>query len=72
MYLIINNFFFSQVLDYTQYFLDLAQANAVGEAIWQPEYNLTTQYFGSGEVNAVALHNLADRFPTSENSLFLK
>lgn len=61
-----------QVLDYTQYYLDLGQANTLGEAIWQPEYNLTTQYFGSGEVTAVALHNLADRFPNPENSLFSK
>lgn len=61
-----------QVLDYTQYYLDLAAANALGEAVWQPEYNLTTQYFGSGEVNAIALHNLADRFSTGEGPLFAK
>lgn len=62
----------SQVLDYTQYYLDLNAANTLGEAVWQPEYNLSTQYFGSGEVNAVALHNLADRFPTGEGPLFSK
>ncbi|KAG4079828.1 hypothetical protein HA402_014959 [Bradysia odoriphaga] len=61
-----------QVLDYTQYYLDLDSANTLGEATWLPEYNLTTQYFGSGEVNAVALHNLADRFPNGENPLFAK
>lgn len=60
------------MLDYTQYYLDLKTANIEGEANWQPEYNLTTQYFGSGEVNAVALHNLADRFPNTENPLFAK
>lgn len=61
-----------KVLDYTQYYLDLASANSLGEAVWQPEYNLTTHYFGSGEVNAVALHNLADRFSHTENPLFQK
>ena len=29
-----------QVLDYTQYYLDLEQANKLEEAVWQPEYNL--------------------------------
>lgn len=61
-----------KVLDYTQYFLDLGQANTQGEAVWQLEYNLTTHYFGSGEVTAVALHNLADRFSNTENPLFAK
>lgn len=61
-----------KVLDYTQYYLDLASANSLGEAHWQPEYNLTTHYFGSGEVTAVALHNLADRFSNTENPLFAK
>lgn len=60
------------MLDYTQYYLDLAAANTAGEAVWQAEYNLTTHYFGSGEVNAVALHNLADRFPNTDNPLFAK
>lgn len=61
-----------KVLDYTQFYLDLASANTLGEAVWQPEYNLTTHYFGSGEVNAVALHNLADRFSNTENPQFAK
>lgn len=61
-----------KVLDYTQYYLDLAAANSVGEASWQAEYNLTTHYFGSAEVNAVALHNLADRFSNTENPVFAK
>ncbi|KAJ6642014.1 Acid sphingomyelinase-like phosphodiesterase 3a [Pseudolycoriella hygida] len=61
-----------QVLDYTQYYLDLAAANTMGEAVWQAEYNLTNQYFGSGEVNAVALHNLADKFTSNDNPMFLK
>lgn len=61
-----------QVLDYTQYYLDLDSANKNGEAIWQLEYNLTTHYFVSGEVTAVALHNLVERFPNTENPLFTK
>lgn len=50
-----------QVLDYTQYYLDLAAANRnVGAAEWTPEYNLT-QYYGLYEVSATSLHNLADK-----------
>lgn len=61
-----------KVLDYTQYYLNLAEANLSGEAQWQAEYNLTTSYFGSGEVTAVALHNLADRFSNTDNPFFMK
>ncbi|XP_037906380.1 acid sphingomyelinase-like phosphodiesterase 3b isoform X3 [Hermetia illucens] len=59
-----------QVLDYTQYYLDLGLANA-GEANWQPEYNLT-HYYGLAEVSSVSLHNLADRFTNTENVPFGK
>lgn len=65
-------FVYLQVLDYTQYYLDLDEANADGEPVWQPEYNLTTHYFGMGEVNAMALHNLADRFSNTDNQWFAK
>lgn len=61
-----------QVLDYTQYYLDLEQANKLGEAVWQPEYNLTTYYYGLGEVSSVALHNLADRFTNADDTQFMK
>lgn len=62
-----------QVLDYTQYYLDLETANtANAEPVWQSEYNLTTYYYGLGEVSAVALHNLADRFTNPEDMLFAK
>ncbi|XP_021695598.1 acid sphingomyelinase-like phosphodiesterase 3b [Aedes aegypti] len=61
-----------QVLDYTQYYLDLEQANQLGEAVWQPEYNLTTYYYGLGEVSSVALHNLADRFTNADDTQFAK
>ncbi|XP_055623192.1 acid sphingomyelinase-like phosphodiesterase 3b [Toxorhynchites rutilus septentrionalis] len=61
-----------QVLDYTQYYLDLQQANLIEEAVWQPEYNLTTYYYGLGEVSAMALHNLADRFNQPDDTQFMK
>ncbi|CAH0605741.1 unnamed protein product [Chrysodeixis includens] len=48
-----------KVLDYTQYYLDLAAANR-NVAEWTAEYNLT-QYYGLHEVSAVSLHNLADK-----------
>lgn len=50
-----------QVLDYTQYYLDLAAANRnTGAAEWMAEYNLT-QYYGLHDVSANSLHNLADK-----------
>uniref|UniRef100_A0A182MJ22 Sphingomyelin phosphodiesterase C-terminal domain-containing protein n=1 Tax=Anopheles culicifacies TaxID=139723 RepID=A0A182MJ22_9DIPT len=61
-----------QVLDYTQYYLDLEQANKLEEAVWQPEYNLTTYYYGLSEVSSVALHNLADRFNNADDAQFMK
>lgn len=61
-----------QVLDYTQYYLDLDQANLQEEAVWQPEYNLTTYYYGLAEVSSVALHNLADRFSNADDTQFAK
>jgi sphingomyelin phosphodiesterase acid-like 3 len=61
-----------QVLDYTQFYLDLATANLEEEATWQMEYNLTSYYYGLGEVSSVALHNLADRLTSSEDAFFAK
>ncbi|XP_013170517.1 PREDICTED: acid sphingomyelinase-like phosphodiesterase 3a isoform X1 [Papilio xuthus] len=50
-----------KVLDYTQYYLDLAAANRAGSgAEWTAEYNLT-QYYGLRDVSADSLHNLADK-----------
>ncbi|XP_041970648.1 acid sphingomyelinase-like phosphodiesterase 3a [Aricia agestis] len=55
-----------KVLDYTQFYLDLAAANragattATGGAEWVAEYNLT-QYYGLRDVSAESLHNLADK-----------
>lgn len=59
-----------QVLDYSQYYLDLAVANSKGEAAeWQLEYNLT-YYYGLTEVTSVSLHDLADRFSNAEDQYF--
>lgn len=59
-------------MDYTQYYLDLAEANKNQEANWLAEYNLTSHYYGLGDVTAVNLHNLADRFSNAEDPLFAK
>lgn len=54
-----------QVLDYTQYYLDLESANSrregaalsgtpttlLTQTTWQSEYNLTTYYHGLGEIS---------------------
>lgn len=61
------------MLDYTQFYLNLTQANvALEPPTWQAEYNLTSFYYGLAEVSAVALHNLADRFTNPEDPLFAK
>lgn len=60
------------MLDYSQFYLNLTLANEGPEAIWQPEYNLTSHYYGLSEVSAVALHNLADRFTNADDPLFAK
>lgn len=63
-----------QVLDYTQYYLDIGNANRLGEAEWQPEYNLTN-YYGLQEISANSLHNLVEKFMQdrpSANYLFSK
>ena len=69
-----------QVLDYTQFYLDLEAANRdadIEKPQWVSEYNLTTYYHGLGElsrneISAVSLHNLADRFTNPEDILFSK
>nr|XP_016934432.1 acid sphingomyelinase-like phosphodiesterase 3b [Drosophila suzukii] len=60
-----------QVLDYTQFWLDLPLANRANEPTWQPEYNLT-HYYGLSEISAVALHNFAERFTGTEASWFTR
>ncbi|XP_034251698.1 LOW QUALITY PROTEIN: acid sphingomyelinase-like phosphodiesterase 3a [Thrips palmi] len=53
------------VLDYSQYYLDLARANREGRADWQLGYNLTS-YYGMREVNARAFDALAESFTDPE------
>ncbi|XP_036335865.1 uncharacterized protein LOC118746170 [Rhagoletis pomonella] len=60
-----------QVLDYTQYFMDLQLANQVGEPNWLPEYNLT-HYYALSDISAISLHNFVDRFTSSDGAWFGK
>lgn len=52
------NYCLQQVLDYTQYYLDVT--NSRGEFHWTVEYNLT-QYYGLRDVSAVSLDALAEK-----------
>ncbi|XP_075163064.1 cyclic GMP-AMP phosphodiesterase SMPDL3A [Haematobia irritans] len=60
-----------QVLDYTQYYLDLQAANTLGEPNWVPEYNLT-HYYALSDISAISLHNFVDRFTSNDGSWFAK
>ncbi|XP_017136939.1 acid sphingomyelinase-like phosphodiesterase 3b [Drosophila miranda] len=60
-----------QVLDYTQFWLDLPLANRAQEPLWQPEYNLT-HYYALSEISALALHNFAERFTGTDASWFTR
>lgn len=52
-----------QVLDYTQYFLNLTEANLSGRAEWRVAYNFTRLY-GMPDFNSLALHNIASAMLT--------
>ncbi|RZF35548.1 hypothetical protein LSTR_LSTR014851, partial [Laodelphax striatellus] len=58
-----------QVLDYTQYYLDLESANSRDQADWQPEYNLTT-YYDLKHLTPQSLHNLAQSFRSDPHSTY--
>ncbi|XP_017133891.1 acid sphingomyelinase-like phosphodiesterase 3b [Drosophila elegans] len=60
-----------QVLDYTQFWLDLTQANRADEPTWVLEYNLT-QYYGLTEISAGALNQFAERFTGTDPSWFFR
>ncbi|XP_061396134.1 acid sphingomyelinase-like phosphodiesterase 3b, partial [Musca vetustissima] len=60
-----------QVLDYTQYYMDLQSANLLGEPNWVPEYNLT-HYYALSDISAISLHNFVDRFTSNDGSWFAK
>ncbi|XP_046667203.1 acid sphingomyelinase-like phosphodiesterase 3b [Homalodisca vitripennis] len=51
----------AQVLDYTQYYLDLNQANQKEKADWSQEYNFTS-YYGLTNITPSSLHELASSF----------
>ncbi|KAF3423369.1 hypothetical protein E2986_13585 [Frieseomelitta varia] len=60
-----------QVLDYTQYYLNLPDANSIGTANWLPEYSLL-EYYELQEITAIALHDLADRFTQLNDYAFVR
>ena len=51
------------MLDYTQYFLNLTEANINGRAEWRVAYNFTRLY-GMPDFNSLALHNIASAMLT--------
>jgi sphingomyelin phosphodiesterase acid-like 3 len=53
-------------LDYTQYYLNLTEANANGRAEWRRAYNFT-QLYKMPDVNPIALHNVAAAMLTHPN-----
>lgn len=53
------------VLDYSQYYLDLKRANREGRAEWKLGYNLTS-YYSMREVSARSFHQVAESFTSSE------
>ena len=46
-------------MDYTQFYLNLTEANLSGRAEWRVAYNFTRLY-GMPDVSAIALHNIAN------------
>ncbi|KZC14166.1 Acid sphingomyelinase-like phosphodiesterase 3b [Dufourea novaeangliae] len=58
-----------QVLDYTQYYLNLVDANSNGTANWSVEYSLL-DYYPLREITAISLHDLADRFTQPNDNAF--
>lgn len=61
----------AQILDYTQYYLNLPEANSIGKANWMAEYSLL-DYYELQEISAIALHDLADRFTQSNDYAFVR
>ncbi|XP_070160724.1 cyclic GMP-AMP phosphodiesterase SMPDL3A isoform X3 [Polyergus mexicanus] len=60
-----------QILDYTQYYLNLPEANSNGKANWMIEYSLL-EYYELQEISAITLHDLADRFTQSNDYAFVR
>lgn len=61
----------TQILDYTQYYLNLPEANSNGKANWMIEYSLL-EYYELQEISAITLHDLADRFTQSNDYAFVR
>lgn len=61
----------TQILDYTQYYLNLPEANSNGKANWMIEYSLL-EYYDLQEISAITLHDLADRFTQSNDNAFVR
>jgi len=61
----------AQILDYTQYYLNLPEANLNGKANWASEYSLL-DYYNLDEISAISLHDLADRFTQSSDYAFVR
>lgn len=64
------------MLDYIQYYLDLAHTNSNSkfEAEWNIEYNFS-HYYGITNITPLSLHNLAEKLTQSnplDNSIFNK
>lgn len=60
-----------QVLDYTQYYLNLPEANSIGKANWLVEYSML-EYYELQEITPITLHDLADRFTQSNDYAFVR
>ena len=50
-------FLFFQIIDYDQFYLDLAQANSAGTASWRLEYSFL-EYYSLNEISATEMSNL--------------
>jgi sphingomyelin phosphodiesterase acid-like 3 len=62
-----------QVLDYTQYYLDLSHANSntKSDAEWVVEYNFSS-YYGISEITPNSLHQLADKLTSASHNDYFR
>lgn len=61
--------FCRQILDYTQYYIDLESSVNGDPDDWRIEYNLT-HYYGLHEVTARSLHAIAETFQEDDSPKF--
>jgi hypothetical protein len=62
-------FFFIQIIDYTQYYIDLESSPNGDPDDWRIEYNLT-HYYGLHEITPRSLHAIAETFQDDESVQF--